>query len=208
MNNNPTQPVTTQSPESTPQEPSVQPAEQNIQSDFPDPIAMAAQSPQTQVAPITSAQANRAINKIDSAEHDQKNIRKLVIFGPIIAVAVLAIGIPLIYFPLNEDLTCQKVETNPEYTITHDIKVEFSNFQAAIVVQENILHFNNHKFTSSEYSMLKKYYSGDDYDDAQLTKVDDSTVKITFRNKRYTGQVGKTRPEAKTYIEESGFTCK
>lgn len=56
--------------------------------------------------------------------------------------------------------------------------------------------------------MLKKYYSGDDYDDAQLTKVDDSTVKITFRNKRYTGQVGKTRPEAKTYIEESGFTCK
>jgi len=55
-----------------PQESPTQPAEQTIQSDFPAPIAMATQSPQTQVTPITNAQANQAINKIDAAEKDKK----------------------------------------------------------------------------------------------------------------------------------------
>ncbi len=54
MNNDPTQPATAQTPEPTPKEPSVQPAEQNTQSDFPDPIAMAAHMA---ILPTTSAKS-------------------------------------------------------------------------------------------------------------------------------------------------------
>ena len=54
MNNGLTQPATAQTPEPTPQEPSVQPAEQSPQSDFPDPIAMAAHMA---ILPTTSAKS-------------------------------------------------------------------------------------------------------------------------------------------------------
>lgn len=191
-----------------PQESPTQPAEQTIQSDFPDPIAMATQSPQTQVTPITNAQANQAINKIDAAEKDKKGIRKAVILTPIIIIAVLAIGIPLVYYPLNSDLVCEKSETNSEYTLTSTVKVEFSNFQAAIVNQENVLHFNDYKILNTEYNQIKKQFSSEEYENLTLTKVDEHTLKVNYHDKRYTGQIGKSRPEAKQYIEEKGFTCK